>query len=150
MLLAAAVAPPDICFDVIDIEAIPLYNQDIDTDDPPQSVRRLRDGIRRADALLIATPEYNFSMSGVTKNVIDWASRPPDDSCLEGEPLAIMGASQGGFGTVRAQLHLRDSAIFNSMLTLNDPLVHVSAAQHKFDQDGRLTDEKARGRSRRC
>ncbi|MDQ2816810.1 MAG: NAD(P)H-dependent oxidoreductase [Candidatus Eremiobacteraeota bacterium] len=145
-LLAAAVslAPPDVRIETIDIAQIPLYSEDLDAPTPPAAVATLRETIARCAALLVVTPEYNFSMSGVTKNVIDWASRPPDDSCLEGKPLGIMGASQGGFGTVRAQIHLRDSAVFNNMFPLNDPLVHVSRAQDKFDDAGRLIDERVK------
>jgi len=107
LLLRSAVklAPADGRLVEIDISEIPLYNTDKE-DPPPPAVARMRDAIRSADALLIVTPEYNWSMSGVTKNVIDWASRPPDDSCLNDKPVGLAGCSTGYFGTARAKLAL--------------------------------------------
>jgi len=103
-----------------------------------------KEKIRQADALLIATPEYNYSVSGVLKNAFDWASRPPSQSVLMGKPTAIMGASPGQFGTVRAQLHLRQSLLYVNAQTLNKPEVFINHASQKFDADGNLLDEKAR------
>lgn len=145
MLLRAAVelAPADVKIVPFDIDDVPLYNADLDSeDDPLPSVRRLRDAIRGADALLIVSPEYNYSIPAVTKNVIDWASR--EDGVLENKPTAIMGASTGGFGTVRMQLALRTVAGFTDQWFLNDPQVHVARAREKFDAHGRLTDEATR------
>ncbi len=93
---------------------------------------------------MIATPEYNYSVSGVLKNAFDWASRPPSQSVLMGKPTAIMGASPGQFGTVRAQLHLRQSLLYVNAQTLNKPEVFINHASQKFDADGNLLDEKAR------
>jgi chromate reductase len=93
--------------------------------------------------LLIATPEYNFSIPGVLKNAIDWASRPPDPP-MNGKPLAIMGASTGNYGTVRAQMHLQQVCVFCNMFPVNKPEVLVMRAQEKFDANGRLIDETAR------
>ena len=92
---------------------------------------------------LFVTPEYNYSIPGVLKNAIDWASRPVTDSPLNGKPMAMMGAG-GRMGTVRAQTHLRQVAIFTNMLALNKPEVLVAAAREKFDKDGKLTDERTR------
>ncbi|HXM18464.1 MAG TPA: NADPH-dependent FMN reductase [Candidatus Tumulicola sp.] len=143
MLLRAAgkLAPPGMRIETIDISQIPLYNADLEPANTPPSVRAMREAIRAADALLIVTPEYNYSFSGVTKNVIDWASRPPDDSCLNDKPTAIAGASAGGFGTVRAQLHLRHVAVETNMWILNEPEMRVARAWQKFDDAGALTDE---------
>jgi chromate reductase len=125
--------------------SIPLYNEDIRAQSDPAPVAALKRAIREADALLIATPEYNYSIPGVLKNAIDWASRPPQDSPLNGKPVALMGASTGSFGTVRAQMHLRQVCVFTNMLALTRPQVLVARAREKFDQQGRLTDETSIG-----
>jgi chromate reductase, NAD(P)H dehydrogenase (quinone) len=145
MLLRAAVelAPPDVRVVTFDIDDVPLYNADLDSEESPlPPVKRLRDAIRAADALLVVSPEYNYSIPAVTKNVLDWASR--EDGVLENKPTAIMGASTGGFGTVRMQIALRTLAGFTDQWFLNDPQVHVARAREKFDADGRLTDEATR------
>ena len=105
---------------------------------------RLRAQIAAADALLFVTPEYNYSMPGVLKNAIDWASRPPDQP-FAGKPVAIMGAGAGMAGTARAQYDLRRSCVFLDMHPLNKPEVLIFQAQNKFDAAGRLTDDVARG-----
>jgi chromate reductase len=120
---------------------IPPYNEDVRVRGEPDPVIALKEAIRQADALVIATPEYNFSIPGVLKNAIDWASRPPDTSPLDGKPVAIMGATSGSWGTVRAQMHLRQVCVFTNMLPVNRPGVLVARAAEKFDEQGRLTDE---------
>jgi len=100
--------------------------------------------IRSADALVIATPEYNYSIPGVLKNAIDWASRPPQENAFAGKPLAILSASTGLLGGVRSQYHLRQCCVFLDMFPVNKPEVMVSRAQEKFDATGNLTDEKAK------
>jgi chromate reductase len=145
-LLRAAVAlvPPDVKIDVIDIDDVPLYNADLDDEaNPLPPVKRLVDAIKAADALLIVTPEYNYSMPAVTKNVLDWASR--FDGVLEEKPTAMMGASTTGFGTLRSQLQLRQLAAGADIWFLTDPQLYVSSARTKFDADGNLTDEKTKG-----
>ncbi|MDY0357909.1 MAG: NADPH-dependent FMN reductase, partial [Sedimentisphaerales bacterium] len=99
-----------------------------------------------ADALLIATPEYNYSMPGVLKNAIDWASRPYGDNSFSGKPVALMGASVGTLGTARAQYHLRQCCVFLNMHVLNQPEVMVASAQDKIDPAGRVNDEETRKR----
>src|SRR5215208_5468564 len=141
---AVELMPEGGSLETFDLDGIPLYHGDIETEGFPAAVLAFKDAIREADALLIVTPEYNYSMPGVLKNAIDWASRPPQDSPLNDKPVAIMGASMGGFGTVRAQLHLRQVCVFTNMLPLNKPEVMISAAHEKFDGDGRLTDERSR------
>jgi chromate reductase len=106
-------------------------------------VRLFKERIAAAAALLIAVPEYNYSMSGVLKNAIDWASRPPQTSPLNGKPMAMMGAG-GRFGTVRAQMHLRQTAVFTNMLALSRPEVMIQNAPEHFDEQGHLTDERSR------
>jgi chromate reductase len=107
-------------------------------------VAALKRAIREADALLIATPEYNYGVPGVLKNAIDWVSRPPQGSALSGKPAALMGASPGGFGTARAQLQLRQAFVFTQTLVLVGSEVMVARAHEKFDAAGRLTDDKTR------
>ena len=147
-LLRAAVelAPPEMEVVVFDkLALIPLYNEDVRTRGEPAPVTVLKEAIRRADALLIVTPEYNYSIPGVLKNAIDWASRLPQDSPLHGKPVALMGASTGAFGTARAQMHLRQVCAYTNMHLLNKPAVLVARAREKFDEGGHLTDETTRG-----
>jgi len=145
-LLRAAqeLAPEGMDIRSFDIAPIPLYNADVEARGDPEPVATLKTAIREADALLVATPEYNFGVPGVLKNAIDWASRPPDKTPLRGKPAAIMGASPGASGTVRAQLQLRQAFVFTQTLAVLAPEVLVPRAHEKFDQDGRLTDEKTR------
>ncbi|HTC18088.1 MAG TPA: NADPH-dependent FMN reductase [Stellaceae bacterium] len=133
--------PPGMTLEVFDKMAeIPLYNEDVKAKGFPPAVAELRAKIKAADALLFVTPEYNYSMPGVLKNAIDWASRPPDQP-FDGKPVAMMGASMGLFGTGRAQYHLRQTCVFLNMLPLNKPEVMIPQAQNKFDAQGKLTDE---------
>lgn len=145
-LLAAAseLLPEGMTLEKFDLSSIPLYNEDVRALGYPKPVLELRDRIAASDALLIATPEYNYSIPGVLKNAIDWASRPPDPP-LNGKPVAIMGASTGNFGTVRAQMHLRQVCVYCNMFPVNRPEVLVMRAREKFDAGGRLADEDARG-----
>jgi chromate reductase, NAD(P)H dehydrogenase (quinone) len=146
---AVELMPAGGALETFDLAAIPLYNGDVEAQGVPAAVERFKAAIAAADGLLIVTPEYNYSIPGVLKNAIDWASRPPNDSPLNGKPVAFMGASMGGFGTVRSQLHLRQVCVFTNMYPLNRPEVHISTAQDKFDADGRLTDERTREAIRR-
>src|ERR1700726_4129070 len=129
---------------VADISQIPLYNEDVRAQGFPPPVETLRQQIKAADALLFACPEYNYSMSGVLKNAIDWASRPPDQP-FAGKPVAMISAAAGMAGGARAQYDLRRSCVFLDMHPLNKPEVLIGQAQTKFDADGNLTDEAANG-----
>jgi chromate reductase len=129
---------------VADISQIPLYNEDVRAEGFPPPVETLREQIKAADALLFACPEYNYSMSGVLKNAIDWASRPPDQP-FAGKPCAIISAAAGMAGGARAQLHLRHSLVFLDVHPINKPEVLIFQAQNKFDANGKLTDDVARG-----
>jgi chromate reductase len=136
--------PPGMILDVFDkMVEIPLYNEDVKEKGFPPPVADLRARIKSADALLFATPEYNYSISGVLKNAIDWASRPPDQP-FDGKPVAIMGASRSLYGTARAQYHLRQTCVFLNMFPFNKPEVLIIQAQNKFDAQGKLTDEPTR------
>jgi chromate reductase len=139
---AAELLPADMTLEIHDLADIPLYHGDVEEAGPPASVHAFKARIAAADALLIATPEYNYSVPGVLKNALDWASRPMP-SPMSGKPLAIIGAG-GRFGTVRAQLHLRQIAVYLNLLPLNKPELMVPLAWEKFDRDGRLTDEPTR------
>ena len=145
-LLRAAVElqPPGMEITTFDLAPIPLYNGDVEAKGDPEPVAAFKAAIRQADALLIATPEYNFGIPGVLKNAIDWASRPPRGSVLQGKPAAIMGATPGMGGTGRSQMQLRQVFVFTQTHALLSPEVLVARAQEKFDASGRLTDEKTR------
>jgi chromate reductase len=141
---AIELRPPGMTIETGEISAFPLYNEDVRAQGFPPPVETLRRQIAAADALLFVTPEYNYSMSGVLKNAIDWASRPPDQP-FAGKPVAIMGAAAGMAGSGRAQYDLRRSCVFLDMHPLNKPEVLIGQAQTKFDAEGRLTDEVGRG-----
>ena len=137
---AKALAPQGMNIEIVDIHEIPLYNGDFEQAHYPEAVRALREKIRTADGLIIATPEYNYSIPGVLKNTIDWLSRPSNDPVLSKKPLVIMGASMGMMGTSRAQYHLRQCCVFLNMYVLNTPELFIGAAHTKFDAQLQLTD----------
>ncbi|MBI1206082.1 MAG: NADPH-dependent FMN reductase [Azospirillum sp.] len=137
--VAASVVPEGMTLEIFDLKPIPLYDGDVEAAGIPAPVAEFRARIKAADALLIATPEYNYSYSGVVKNAIDWASRPPDQP-LAKKPYALFGAAAGGFGTARAQYHLRQVCAGLDMLAVNKPEVMIAAAQQAFGSDGALLD----------
>jgi chromate reductase len=151
-LLRAAidVAPAGMTIDVFErLRDIPSYDADVEATGDPEPVAAFKAAIRAADALLIATPEYNYGVPGVLKNAIDWASRPPRNSVLNRKPAAIMGATPGGTGTARAQLALRQSFVFTDTYVLPQPEMLVARAHDKVDASGRLTDEPTRQHMRK-
>ncbi len=137
---AAELVPEGATLEIFDLDDIPMFNQDEDQN-PPDKVVELKRRIREADAVLFVTPEYNYSVPGVLKNAIDWASRPYGDSAWNGKPAAIMGASVGTLGTARAQYHLRQIMVFLNMFPINQPEVMIGNAAKRFDQEGNLTDD---------
>lgn len=148
-LLEAAreLAPDGVTVEIFDLDGVPLYDADLDTDRArPEPVRELKRAIGEADAVLVATPEYNHSIPGVLKNAIDWASRPAGGSPLREKPVAIMGASPGTIGTARAQQHLESVLLSTLALPLPHPGVAVGRAREKFGEgdDGRLVHEPTR------
>ena len=145
---ATQLAPEGASIDIFEIDGIPGFSED-DEQSPPAKVVEMKRRIREADAVLFVTPEYNYSIPGVLKNAIDWASRPYGDSAWSGKPAAIMGASVGSIGTARAQYHLRQVMVFLDMFPLNQPEVMIGAAHERFDAEGDLTDEETRERVRR-
>lgn len=144
-LLRAAVelAPEGAEIETFDLEGIPLFNEDLENE-PGEKLRAFKARIKAADAVLIATPEYNYSIPGVLKNAIDCASRPYLDNAFTHKPVAMMGASIGMMGTARAQYHLRQCFVFLSCFALNQPEVMVPFAQDKIDKDGKVIDQKTR------
>jgi chromate reductase, NAD(P)H dehydrogenase (quinone) len=142
--VAQGLAPEDMTIEIASIGDLPLFNDDVRVQGYPPVVQEFRDKLATADALLFATPEYNYSVSGVLKNAIDWGSRPPKQP-FDGKPVAIMGASGGALGSARAQYHLRQMCVFLDMHPINRPEVMIPQAQTRFDSEGNLTDETARG-----
>lgn len=141
---AAKLVPNGTEIEIFELDGIPGFNQD-DEKNPPTKAAELKQKVRDADAILIVTPEYNYSIPGVLKNAIDWASRPYGDSAWDGKPAAIMGASVGAIGTARAQYHLRQMMVFLNMFPINRPEVMLGNASGMFDGEGNLTDETAKG-----
>jgi len=148
-LLRAALEllPRNVKREIFDLDGIPPFNQDLENQ-PSEKVKEFKAKIRAADAILIATPEYNYSIPGVLKNAIDCASRPYGDNAFEHKPVAIMGASVGISGSARAQYHLRQCFVFLTCFALNQPEVMVPFAQEKIDKEGKLTDQKIREKIR--
>jgi chromate reductase len=140
---AIDVAPDGLALEPFDIAGIPLYDGDLEAQGDPDAVRRFKAAIAAADGVLIATPEYNYSIPGVLKNALDWASRAPERALLH-KPVALIGASGGGFGTVRAQLALRQMFVFTESYVMAKPELWVSRARERFDEKGNLTDDGVR------
>jgi chromate reductase len=141
---AMLVRPDNMHLYEVPIRELPYFNEDLEQGGNPSSVREFRSQLERADALLICAPEYSYSVPGVLKNALDWASRPAGRSVLRGTPLAIMGASTGRSGTMRAQLQLRQMAVAIGMLPLPEPEVYITFAGDKFNDQGELTDQTSR------
>ena len=140
---ALELVPSEARIEIFDLAGIPPFNQDLEKE-PPEKVKEFKTKIRSADAILIATPEYNYSIPGVLKNAIDCASRPYGDNAFEGKPVAVMGASIGMTGTARAQYHLRQCFVFLNMYPLNQPEVMVPFAHEKIDKEGKVIDQMTR------
>lgn len=145
ILAAKELAPEGVSVTIFDLTGIPLYSGDVEAQGMPERVQEFRDAIKAADAVLIATPEYNHFISGVLKNALDWASRTVEDvKPLQSKPVAIMGATPGGLGTARAQLQLRALLSVLRMQLLVEPEVYISKAHEVFDAEGKLQDERTK------
>ena len=144
-LLKAALelVPEGAKLEIFDLEGIPPFNQDLENE-PPDRVREYKARIRAADAILIATPEANYTLPGVLTNAMNWASRPHGDNAFDGKPVGLMGATIGMLGTARAQYDLRRSFTWLNMYPVNRPEVMVPFAQDKIDRDGKVADPKTR------
>lgn len=140
---AQQLVPAGAQLEIIELDGIPPFNQD-DEASPPETVAHLKARIQASDAVLVVTPEYNYSVPGVLKNAIDWASRPYGQSAWKRKPAAIMGASVGAIGTARAQYHLRQMMVFLDMPVVNQPEVMIGPASKRFSEQGELTDETSR------
>jgi chromate reductase len=142
-LLEAAkqLLPQNATLEVGDVSRLPLYNQDLEHE-MPEEVKELKKKIRGADAILFATPEHNYSVTAVLKNAIEWGNRPPRDASWGGKPAAVISASTGLRGGVRAQLHLRQIMIDLNMYPINRPQLLVANAKDKFNEELQLTDEE--------
>ncbi len=136
---AVKLVPPGSTLGIFDLDGIPPFNEDHEKEFPSRA-REFKSKVSAADAILIATPEYNYSVPGVLKNAIDWASRPYGSSAWNAKPIGIMGASVGTLGTARAQYHLRQMFVFLNMFPLNQPEVMIADAAEKFDEQGNLKD----------
>lgn len=140
---AQDLVPDGAVLELIELHGIPVFDQDNELT-PPASVLEFKRRILAADAILFATPEYNYSVPGGLKNAIDWASRPSHNSAWLGKPAAMLGASLGNLGTARAQYHLRQILVTLNMPVVNQPEVMIANADLRFAPDGRLTDEPTR------
>ena len=145
-LLRAAkeLAPASLSIEIFDLEAIPLYNADVEAKGDPAPVAAFKSAIGKADGLLMATPEYNHGVPGVMKNAFDWASRPPRAAVLSGKPVGLIGASPGMTGTARGQSQLRQAFEFTNSYAMPQPELLVFRANEKFDAEGRLKDDATR------
>jgi chromate reductase len=138
---AMLVAPEEMHLYEVAIDELPFFNEDLERQGDPPKVREFKRQLERADAILIFTPEYSYSIPGVLKNALDWASRPPGRSVLRRTPAAIMGASVGRSGTMRAQVHLRQIFVQIGVIPMPDPEVFVTFSPDKFNSLGELTDQ---------
>ncbi|MFM0133822.1 NADPH-dependent FMN reductase [Paraburkholderia sediminicola] len=127
--------------EIFPLDAVPLYNQDLDNESPPESVTALRQAIERAAGLVIVTPEYNYGMSGVLKNALDWASRPYGKSKLKGKAVLTLSASPAFTGGVRAQAQLNETLLSNAALLVLRPQIVIGMAHEKI-RDGRIVDQE--------
>jgi chromate reductase len=142
--VARELAPAGLAIEIYESIDLPLFDEDAEARGAPEPVAAFKAAVRQADAVLIATPEYNYGVPGVLKNAIDWASRPPREAPLDGKLAGIIGASTGMVGSARAQLQLRQAFTFTNTLAMLQPEVLVSRAHEKFDRDGCLADEATR------
>jgi len=144
---AAELVPDGVELTIYDgLESLPPYNEDRESDNPPQEVVRLREEIAAADAVLFATPEYNTTMPGQMKQVVDWASTPHGpDAALWGKPVAAIGASVTDYGAMWAQDHLRNALGVAGARVLKEELP-VARAKELFSDDGELVDPETRDR----
>lgn len=140
---AREMAPQGMDVDILSIDGLPSFNEDLEEGGYPVGVQKLRERVEACQGILIATPEYNHGLPGVLKNAIDWLSRGKD-APLKGKPLAMMGASSGKVGTARAQIHLREIGLYLGMPVLPGLEIAIGPAADAFDADLRLTDETAR------
>ena len=136
-------APGSMAIQSLEIRDLPLYDADLDGEGGPEVVRAFKAAILASDGIFIATPEYNYSLPGVLKNALDWASRAPERA-LQNKPVATVGATPGRWGTVRSQLALRQMLMFPACRVMPAPLMTIAGAREHFDGEGNLTDDETR------
>ena len=141
---ATELVPDGISIQIFDLSPLPLYNDDLAKDNLPSTVIDFRNSIKRSGGVLIASPEYNYSFTGVLKNALDWASTDTLGNLLTGKPIAIMGASRSVFGTTRGQLHLRQVLIAVDANVVQRPEIFVRRAQTMIDERGNLINDHTR------
>lgn len=140
----ASLAPADLKLDIVEIGHLPFYNEDLDTSAPPAPWVSFRDRVRKADALLFITPEYNRSSSAVLKNALDVGSRPYGASIWGGKPGAVVSASPGAIGGFGANHHLRQSLVFLDIPTMQQPEAYLGGVDKLFDESGKLVNDGTR------
>ena len=140
----AALAPATLDVDVITLEDIELFNEDVEDRGWPPKVSALRNRVSPADGLIVATPEYNYGIPGVLKNALDWLSRPTGKGPISGLPATIIGASPSTVGTARAQAHLRQVFFYNAIPLLPTAEVLIANAGDRFDENGDLVHAPTR------
>lgn len=145
---ATELLPAGTSLEIVTLQDIPPYSADVQNQGDPGPVEELKRRIADADVVLVATPEYNYSIPGVLKNTIDWVSRPPKTSPLRKKPVGIMGASGGESGTIRAQLALRQVFLYLDGYVMVQPELRVTNSASRFDAKGELIDEELRERLR--
>jgi chromate reductase, NAD(P)H dehydrogenase (quinone) len=138
------IAPPSLALEIVELRDLPLYDQDLETGAPPAAWSAFRARIRRADAVLFATPEYNRSVPGCLKNAIDVGSRPSGSSAWNAKPAAVVSVSPGALGAFGANHHLRQSLVFLNMPALQQPEAYVGAVADLVDTEGNITKEATR------
>lgn len=145
--VASQIMPSDVEFEMLDLSDIPFFNEDVETQGIPESVEKMKNKLSQADAILISTPEYNYSLPAVLKNALDWASRGPEYP-LSSKVAAIMSASPSMLGGARVQYHLRQVCVCLNMELLNKPEVFINYANQKFNIDGQLIDKDTENKIR--
>ena len=148
-LLRAAreMSPEDVVYDGFDLGRIPFFNADVEAEGDPAPVAELKQKIQAADAVLIASPEYDYAVPGVLVTALDWALRPPTP--LRHKPVGIIGASPGASGTARSQMILRQILLHAPAYVMPEPQILVGSARQRFDEEGNLADEETRERLER-
>jgi chromate reductase, NAD(P)H dehydrogenase (quinone) len=140
---AKGLLPPETTLEIFDISAFPIFSQDMELE-PPSEVKIFKQKIKEADAILIASPEHNYSVTAMLKNAIEWGNRPPEDNSWNGKPAAIVSASTSQRGGVRSQLHLRQIMLDLNMYPINEPELYLGKAREVFDSNLKLKDEDAK------
>lgn len=140
---AMKMTPEGVTIELHPIDDLPLFNDDL-VAVMPDVVKKLKDAVKDADAILIASPEYNYTIPGALKNMLDWVSRPHAENSMKGKPVAIMGAAGGMVGTARMQYDLRKVLFYLDTYPVNRPEVMVGMSKEKFDADLSITDEKTK------